>query len=66
LEAALWIRGEMLDIAGMLNALKGRELVAKRQQVCESKKRDDQDELEKLSQGKTTLKSFYKGAAAKE
>jgi len=27
LEAALWIKGEMLDIAGMLNALKGRELV---------------------------------------
>lgn len=30
LEAALWIRGEMLDIAGMINALKARDLVAKR------------------------------------
>jgi len=30
LEAAVWIKGEMLDIAGMLNAMKGRDLVMKR------------------------------------
>lgn len=29
-EAAVWIKGEMLDIAGMLNAMKGRDLIMKR------------------------------------
>jgi sorting nexin-1/2 len=66
LEAAIWIKGEMLDIAGMLNAMKGRDLVMKRQLATEGKKRDDQEELEKLSLGKTTLKSFFKSKAGKE
>lgn len=42
LEAAVWIKGEMLDIAGMLNAMKGREIVMKRQLTTEGRKRDDQ------------------------
>jgi len=66
LEAAIWIKGEMLDIAGMLNAMKGRDIVMKRQLTTEGKKRDDQEELEKLSLGKTTLKSFFKSKAGKE
>jgi hypothetical protein len=37
----MWIRGEMLDIAGMLNALKGRENVMKQQLQCENDKRSD-------------------------
>jgi hypothetical protein len=32
----------------------------------ESKKRDDQEELEKMSLGKTTLKSFFKSKTGKE
>lgn len=40
-EAALWIRGEMLDIQGMINAIKGREAVIKRLADTEQKKRDD-------------------------
>merc|ERR1712127_95945 len=66
LEAAVWIKGEMLDIAGMLNAMKGRDLVMKRQMATEGRKRDDQQELEKLSLGKTTLKSFFKSKTGKE
>lgn len=66
LEAALWIRGEMLDIQGMLNALKGRDLVQKRQTDCENKKRSDSEELQSLSLGKTTLKSFFKSASSKQ
>ena len=60
------MRGEMLDIAGMINALKGRELVSKRQQACEGKKRDDKEELDSLSLGKTTLKSFWKSKESKQ
>lgn len=40
-EAALWIKGEMLDIQGMIDAIKGRENVMKKQIACESKRRDD-------------------------
>lgn len=66
LEAAVWIKGEMLDIAGMLNAMKGRDAVMKRQLSTEGKKRDDQQELEKISLGKVTLKSFFKSKDGKE
>lgn len=66
LEAAVWIKGEMLDIAGMLNAMKGREIVMKRQLTTEGRKRDDQQELEKLSLGKATFKSFFKSKDGKE
>jgi len=65
-EAALWIKGEMLDIQGMIDAIKGREAVMKKQIACENKRRDDQEELEKLSLGKTTLKSFFKSKSGKE
>ena len=65
-ESALWIKGEMLDIQGMIDALKGRETVMKKQMAAESKRRDDQEELEKLSLGKTTLKSFFKSKSGKE
>lgn len=65
-EAALWIKGEMLDIQGMIDAIKGRESVMKKQISCESKRRDNQEELEKLSLGKTTLKSFFKSKTGKE
>jgi len=46
--------------------MKGRETVVKKCSDCENKKRDDQDELEKLSLGKTTLKSFFKSKTGKE
>lgn len=65
-EAALWIKGEMLDIQGMIDALKGREVVMKKQIECEKRRRDDQSELESLSLGKTTLKSFFKSKSGKE
>ena len=47
-ECMLWIRGEMLDIQGMIDAMNGRQSVMKRQIATENKKRDDQEELEKL------------------
>lgn len=65
-EAALWIKGEMLDIQGMIDALKGREKIMKKMIEKEGTRRDDQEELEKLSLGKTTLKSFFKSKSGKE
>lgn len=56
----------MLDIQGMLNAIKGRDDVIRRLAETESKKRDEQEELDKLTMGKTTLKSFFKSKEGKE
>jgi hypothetical protein len=50
----------------MIDAIKGREKVMKKQIDAEAKRRDDQEELEKLSLGKTTLKSFFKSKVGKE
>lgn len=66
LEAALWIKGEMLDIEGMIDAIKGRELVMKRQIAKETQRREDQTELENISVGNLTLKSFFKTKSGKE
>lgn len=50
----------------MIDAMKGREIVVKKCTDAENKKRDDNEELEKLSLGKTTLKSFFKSKTGKE
>lgn len=65
-EAYLVLKGELLDLNGMADALSGREQVVKMQSNTESKKRSDQAELEKLSAGKTTLKSIFKSSKSKE
>lgn len=65
-EAYLWLKGELLDLKGINEALLGREQVVKMQAATESKKRSDQVELEKLSQGKQTLKTFFKSKSSKE
>ncbi len=65
-EAYYWFKGELLDLKGLQDALIGRENVIRQQSSTESKKRSDQVELEKLSQGKTTLKSIFKSKSSKE
>ena len=65
-DAYYWLKGELLDLKGLNEALTGRENVVKQQSASESKKRSDQQELEKLSQGKTTLKSIFKSKSSKE
>jgi uncharacterized protein YukJ len=65
-EAYYWFKGELLDLKGLHEALIGRENVIKQQASTESKKRSDQVELEKLSHGKTTLKTLFKSKSSKE
>lgn len=48
-DAYYWLKGELLDIKGMNEALMGREQVVKMLSNTESKKRSDQTELEKMS-----------------
>ena len=65
-EAYLWLKGEFLDVSGMYDALQEREGVMKAQLNTEQKKRDDQKELDKLTLGKTTMKSLFKSKSQKE
>ena len=59
-DAYIWLKGEFLDVNGMFDALNGRESVMKAQLNTEQKQRDDNKELLKLSECKTTMKSFFK------
>ena len=48
-DAYYWLKGELLDLKGLRQALEGRENVVRLQSQVESKKRSDQIEVEKLS-----------------
>lgn len=50
----------------MIECLAGREQIMKFQIQAEEKKRSDAKELEKLSAGKTTMKSLFASKAKKE
>jgi len=65
-EVYLFVKGEHMDIKAMLDAVGGRETVMRTQLNLETKRRDNQAELEKLSIGKTTLKSFFQTKAGKD
>ena len=59
-EAWLWIKGELLDVRGMMDAINGREGVIKNHAKTEEKIQTKKKELEKMTLGKTTMKSFFK------
>lgn len=59
-ETWMTLRGEVLDIKSMMNAMSGRTSQEVLQTKAESKQRDKKTELEKMTLGKTTLKSFFK------
>jgi len=51
---------------GMLDSLIGRETVMRQQIASETKRRDNQSELDKLEMGKTSFKNFFKSKDSKE
>ena len=65
-DAYIWLKGESLDVIGMYNGIMGRETVIKNQLAAEQRKRDNEKELNKLSEGKTTIKSIFKSKSQKE
>ena len=62
----VWLKGEMLEVKGMLDAMQGRDKIISLQLKAEEKKRDKQTELDKMSMGRTTLKSFFKSKSTIE
>ena len=65
-EGYYWLKGELLDLKGLQQAMAGRDAVVRKLADAESKTRSDIVEHEKLSQGKTTLKSLFKSKSGKE
>lgn len=65
-DAYIWLKGELIDMKGISDALAGRDAVVKNQSVVMNKKRSDQAELDKLNAGKKSVKNFFKSKAAKE
>jgi hypothetical protein len=65
-EGYYWLKGELLDLKGLQQAMAGRDAVVSKLANAENKKRSDIVEHEKLSQGKTTLKSLFKSKSGKE
>ena len=48
-DSYIWLKGELMDLKGLNEALLGRDQVVRMQSNSESKKRSDQNEMEKLS-----------------
>lgn len=59
-DAYLQLRNELLNIKAMMSAMQGRMDQEVLQTKTESRQRDKKVELEKMTLGKTTLKSFFK------
>lgn len=64
-DAYYWLKGELLDLHGLNDALTGRDQVIKAQGNLEQKRITDMQELDKRKAGKTTLKSVFKSADSK-
>ena len=54
------LRGEVLDLKAMMNSMAGRGAQETLQTKSEQRQREKKAELEKMTLGKTTLKSFFK------
>lgn len=65
-EAYIWLKGELLDLMGARDCINGRDDVSAKLNDLEKEKKNRQTELEKMSMGKTTLKSFFKSKSTIE
>ena len=61
-----WIKGEVLDLKAMLEAIDKRDEVESMKNKLENKKKSDSASLDKLSAGKSTMKTMFKGASGKQ
>lgn len=61
-----WIVGEIMDIESLQDAIKGRDNIVAMKNKIISKKKTDTEELEKLNQGKKTIKTLFKSASGKQ
>lgn len=62
----IWLKGEILDVKGMMDALSGRERIIQNLAKLETSKLEKQTEMNNMTMGKTTLKSFFKSKSSIE
>lgn len=65
-DAYIWIKGEYLDLQGMLDCLQGREVVMKHQLECEKKIVTSQNKVDSLKANKMSMTTFWKSKSTKE
>ena len=61
-----WIKGELYDLKAMQEAFDERNDLAEARLKLINKTHADKSQLEKLNQGKKTLKTFFKSATGKQ
>lgn len=61
-----WVRGECDDIEALYEAIKGRDRIAEMRNNLDKKKKSDAGSLDKLNQGKKTLKTMFKGQSGRQ
>lgn len=61
-----WIIGEISDIESLQEAIKGRDNTMSIKNSIIKKKKTDTEELEKLNQGKKTIKTLFKSSSGKQ
>lgn len=64
-ELHLWIKGEILDIEAILNAVRGRNKIEKIRDKIISKQNSDKSELDSIQAGRKTMRSVFKTQNAK-
>jgi len=62
----IWIKGELLDLQGINDALQGRDGVIKTQASIELKRIENMKKLDGLKGGKKSLGTMFKSAGKKE
>lgn len=61
-----WILGEIADVEALQEAIHCRDKTIQHKGKLESKKKSDQEELNKLEAGKKTIKTLFKSTSGKQ
>jgi hypothetical protein len=60
-----WVKGEILEIEAILEAIAMKEAMVSRKQKSENKKQSNQNNVDKISNGKFTMKGLFKNKEGK-
>lgn len=61
-----WVKGEMLNLSALIAAIGEKEACDHRKQQTIKKLADEREQVEKINQGKTTLKTLFKSKSGRD